>query len=422
MQPPAEHVHWLFATGFLLLGLCLLAEAVVGTEVWRRRAWRAYLWPGLAFALGVLLWPVMMFFTNSTLHMLAHGAWARGADARAAPVELALVRGKLQSSRLAARRWPSTFLVSGAGLPRARAERLVVPAVVVPASPARVDAAAREPCSRSCAASGRARTAAAAGFALTFVVIVGDAVLRSRRRAGLRPHRRRWRGRRTDETPAARRGPVRARASVRKRSRTRRSRRRRPGFEQRVERVAAHGDPPVRPVHRDGLPARSRLYSERGSVRVVRMRDRRALPRASLPRLHCRPAATRFAGTPSPTTGTLSRACSRSACASRRPSPTDAYGASGPTRTEDVVRWLYFLSLALLVGGLGFRAARLRGRPAARSASSRHRHRRVATLNVGIAGFVLRAEDALQLPFGRLLYGDLSARSRGRASAPRSSR
>ena len=50
MQPPAEFVHWMFATGFLLLGLCLLAETVVGTEVWRRRAWRAYLWPGLAFA------------------------------------------------------------------------------------------------------------------------------------------------------------------------------------------------------------------------------------------------------------------------------------------------------------------------------------------------------------------------------------
>ena len=96
MEPPAEHVHWLFATGFLLLGLCLLAEAVVGTEVWRRRAWRAYLWPGLAFALGVLMWPVMTFFTNSTLHMLAHGAWAEVLMAAGA-VELALVRGKIRS-------------------------------------------------------------------------------------------------------------------------------------------------------------------------------------------------------------------------------------------------------------------------------------------------------------------------------------
>jgi hypothetical protein len=111
MQPPSEHVHWLFATGFLLLGLCLLTEAVVGTEVWRRRAWRAYLWPGLAFTLGVLMWPVMTFYTNSAIHMIAHGAWAEvlmGAGA----VELALVRGKIHSPwwRLA---MASAFLVSG---------------------------------------------------------------------------------------------------------------------------------------------------------------------------------------------------------------------------------------------------------------------------------------------------------------------
>ena len=40
------------------------------------RRWRLYLWPSLAFALGVLLWPVAVFFTNSTLHMLAHASWA----------------------------------------------------------------------------------------------------------------------------------------------------------------------------------------------------------------------------------------------------------------------------------------------------------------------------------------------------------
>ena len=45
MEPPAEHVHWLFATGFLLLGLCLLAGALVGEEVWSRRPGVAYLWP-----------------------------------------------------------------------------------------------------------------------------------------------------------------------------------------------------------------------------------------------------------------------------------------------------------------------------------------------------------------------------------------
>src|SRR5204863_4838154 len=32
----------------------------------------------------------------------------------------------------------------------------------------------------------------------------------------------------------------------------------------------------------------------------------------------------------------------------------------------------------------------------------------VGVLEVGIVAFLLRAEDALQLPFGRLLYGDLS--------------
>jgi hypothetical protein len=111
VTPASEHVHWLFATGFLLLGLCLLGEAVVGTEVWRRRAWRAYLWPGIAFALGVLLWPVMTFYTNSAIHMLAHGAWAQVLMLGGA-TELALVRGKLRS------RWwrlgmTAAFVVSG---------------------------------------------------------------------------------------------------------------------------------------------------------------------------------------------------------------------------------------------------------------------------------------------------------------------
>jgi hypothetical protein len=36
----------------VFLSLCLLAEAIVGPTVWRQRAWRGYLWPGLAFLLG----------------------------------------------------------------------------------------------------------------------------------------------------------------------------------------------------------------------------------------------------------------------------------------------------------------------------------------------------------------------------------
>jgi hypothetical protein len=112
VTPPAEHVHWLFATGFLLLGLTLLTESVVGAEVWRRRAWRAYLWPGLLFALGLFMWPVMVFFTNSTIHMLAHGSWAQ-VMMLAGASHLGLASGKLRS-----RYWrltvPLAFFVSGA--------------------------------------------------------------------------------------------------------------------------------------------------------------------------------------------------------------------------------------------------------------------------------------------------------------------
>jgi hypothetical protein len=104
-------VHWFFGGGILFVGLCLLAEAIVGTDVWRMRPWRAYLWPGVAFALGVLLWPVMALFTNSAIHMYAHGSWAE-VLMLAGGSELALVRGRLHSKwwRLT---WPLAFLVSG---------------------------------------------------------------------------------------------------------------------------------------------------------------------------------------------------------------------------------------------------------------------------------------------------------------------
>jgi len=112
MQPPSEMVHWLFGMGLLMLGLLKLAEAIVGREVWELRAWRAYLWPGLAFGLGVLMWPVMTFFTNSAIHMVAHGAWAQALMAMGA-AELGLAKRKLKS------RWwklatPIGIAVSGA--------------------------------------------------------------------------------------------------------------------------------------------------------------------------------------------------------------------------------------------------------------------------------------------------------------------
>jgi hypothetical protein len=114
MLPRAEFVHWWFATGFLILGLLLLAEAVVGEAVWRRRMWRAYLWPSFLFLMGVLMWPVMVFYTNSAIHMLAHGAWAQAMMAAGA-AELALVRGKVANP---AWRFATVagFLVSGAAI------------------------------------------------------------------------------------------------------------------------------------------------------------------------------------------------------------------------------------------------------------------------------------------------------------------
>jgi copper transport protein len=95
----------------------------------------------------------------------------------------------------------------------------------------------------------------------------------------------------------------------------------------------------------------------------------------------------------------------------KAPALSEAYGASGPTTTEHVVRWLYFICLALLTGGLGFRLFVLR------DAATPEAERRfywvtavgvIGALEVGIVAFLLRAQDALQLPFTSFLYGDLS--------------
>jgi len=114
IEPDAEFVHWWFATGFLILALFLYAEILVGPEVWARRPWRRYLWPGTCFVLGVLMWPVMAFFTNSMIHMVAHGSWAQALMVAGA-AELGLVRGKLHSQY-----WRLTsfagLLVSGTAL------------------------------------------------------------------------------------------------------------------------------------------------------------------------------------------------------------------------------------------------------------------------------------------------------------------
>ena len=97
MLPRAEIAHWLFAAGFLFFALVLLAEAIVGPEVFRRRAWRAHLWPSLMLLAGLWLWVIAIFSTFSTLHLVAHSVWAQAATAAGA-VQLAVVRGRLHSS------------------------------------------------------------------------------------------------------------------------------------------------------------------------------------------------------------------------------------------------------------------------------------------------------------------------------------
>jgi hypothetical protein len=96
IEPKAEMVHWMFATGVLILGLLFIAQTVVGPEVWGRRPWRRYLWPGTLFLMGVLMWPVMALYTNSMIHMVAHGSWAQ-VLMLAGAAELGVARGKLHS-------------------------------------------------------------------------------------------------------------------------------------------------------------------------------------------------------------------------------------------------------------------------------------------------------------------------------------
>jgi len=93
------------------------------------------------------------------------------------------------------------------------------------------------------------------------------------------------------------------------------------------------------------------------------------------------------------------------------PPPTDAYGATGPNWADDAARWAFFVALALVVGTTGLRLLVLR-EPLPPRLSNRlfgiAAFGGLGVINVGIAAFVMRASDALQVPFVDLLYGDLS--------------
>jgi hypothetical protein len=72
----------------------LLSEAIVGTDVFRRRPWRAHLFPVTAVVGAVLLWLIAALSTFSTMHLLAHSMWAQAAMI-AGGVQLAVVRGRI---------------------------------------------------------------------------------------------------------------------------------------------------------------------------------------------------------------------------------------------------------------------------------------------------------------------------------------
>ena len=106
------------------------------------------------------------------------------------------------------------------------------------------------------------------------------------------------------------------------------------------------------------------------------------------------------------------------------PPPTEAYGAAGPTTFEYIVKWGYFLGLALVVGGLAFRLLVVRGRATPRSSAA-------STRGDGWRGRERRAGDPRLPPAGarRLpapagpacVRRPLAARAAEPGSGPRSS-
>lgn len=157
------------------------------------------------------------------------------------------------------------------------------------------------------------------------------------------------------------------------------------------------------------LPQSIQLFSGKGPVRVGRIWTGRLSLNAAVVNLPRGPYTVRWHALSGD--GHVSSGVFTFGVRADAPAETDAFGASGPTRTEDIVRWLYFLSLALLVGGLGFRVLVVRGPLSARAEKRFYLVTGIgalATIDAGVLAFILRAEDALQLPFGRLLYGDLS--------------
>ena len=177
-------------------------------------------------------------------------------------------------------------------------------------------------------------------------------------------------------------------------------------FEQAPRRVVLHFDQGV-----EALPNSIVVYDARGTVVSAAARNGRDPRNVVAPLLHLRRGAYTVRWHAVSSDSHVVSGVYTFGVGVNAPPPTDAYGASGPTRSEDLVRWLYFAALALLVGGIGFRLIVL---PRTIPPALERRFYIVAgigligVIHVGVAAFIMRAEDALQLPFGRLLYGDLS--------------
>lgn len=188
-----------------------------------------------------------------------------------------------------------------------------------------------------------------------------------------------------------------------------------PGFQQRLASsplsVTLRFDQYVK-----ALPGSVQLFSAKHAVSVKRVWTDGFSLKASLPELRRGPYTVRWHALSSD--GHVVSGVFTFGVRAQAPPLLGAFGASGPTRGEHVVRWLYFVSLALVVGGLGFRLLVLRRRPLTPRAEKRFYASVgigvLAAIDIGIAAFLMRAEDALQLPFGRLLYGDLSPLARSR--------
>ena len=395
MEPQAEMVHWLFATGLLLLGLCLarrgdrrpggVADAplarlpLAGARVRARR-------PDVA--------------GDDLLHQLGdpHDRARHlgpGADgSRAAPSW-----GSARASSRAAgggSRCRSAFVVSRRRVPRPRAERVVLRARGVSAPPDRLDVPDRPPLFPLGLASGRGRRCSARA-SRSRSSRLGDALLRPRHRADLRAPLVRSPGPRTDETAGSSsrslalvvpgRGLGARDAHARRRRLRSRSSRRRPGT------IRLHFDqfvqfPSIQVLEHAGRELRRRRPGR--SDRDHRARSARF-----------RPATTPFAGTRSRPTRMSSRASGRSASASGAAADR-GLRRERPDATEHVVRWLYFLSFALVIGSLGFRLICLRGLGSRRRleapATRSPRIGVIGVIELGILAFCLRCRGRAPAP------------------------